>query len=147
MNDMATYRDGAKIDWASLFQGDPDLLDKVLAGVGRVGTRGTQSREVGSRRYISLNLEDFSEHPFRKAVKILLRGRSLNELGLELNLDAPTKDDIERAAEAFDRHPSYFIEYRINYVCAALAAFLEDHPETCSAWYIKARQSKGIKVK
>lgn len=141
MSEMLTYRDGAKIDWANLFHGDPDLLDRVLGGIGKVDKKNRSWANA------PLNLDDYSEFPFRGAVKALLRGRSLADLELDVNLDDPSKSDIEAAAKAFGRHPSYFIEYRINYVCSTLAEFLESNPETLAAWYVRARQSKGIRVR
>ena len=140
MSELVDYKTTSRIDWAEVFRKDPDVLNSILSGVAK-----PKRADKTSRRYAALMLDDYSDRPFKKAVKALLRSDKLGVLVEDM--DNPSKSEIEAVAKHFDRHPSYFLEYRVNYVLSSISEFLVANPEVASTWFKKAHALRGIRVK
>lgn len=88
--------------------------------------------------------EDHTTLPFKEIFAVLANGRSIRAMAAKCGLDRnkvarllagvgrgsqPTRDDMEKIAAAFRKHPSFFMEYRVQYLQADLTAQLHQIPE------------------
>lgn len=130
---------------------DYDLLGRVMRDVLRVGyeapRRGQRSPlewSDGQARLRSLAAERSglaSNESFAAAFARLADGHSIEAMAdvtgmgiaqLDCLLDgrhAPTDDEMVQIATAFGKPPTYFLEYRIQFICATLATNLAASPE------------------
>lgn len=130
---------------------DYDLLGRVMRDVLRVGyeppRRGQRSPlewSDGQARLRSLAAERSglaSNLPFGEAFARLADGHSVDAMADSTGLhtwvlDAllegqrdPTAEEMVAIADAFGKPPTYFLEYRITFICAAMATSLLANPE------------------
>jgi hypothetical protein len=145
-------------DWAAILR-DPDVFARLLKDVlkvdqieiGRAGPRPNLDVERGMRALQEI-AGDYSERPFIEAFAILTRGNSQRVIARKTGIsktrivrlqqgdDRPHMDDLRAIAEAYKKRPAYFIEYRSEYIIAAIATRLQDEHELTAALYRKLVQ-------
>lgn len=139
------------IDWSDVIRKNPDVLENIVGDIVRVeGSRRRVDRSKGARRVSAIYNIDHSEKQFKDSFTILVGSESLRKTAskidaspayvynLKLGKTEPTLDVMERIALAYDRDPSFFLEYRIHYVLESISSFLLKNPETATAWFSKA---------
>jgi hypothetical protein len=145
--------------WAQILK-DPDVLARVLKDilkvdqieVGRAGPRPNLDVERGMRTWFEMSVGDYSELPFVESFKVLVRGNSQRTIArktsisktrivrLQQGIDRPDAETLRVIAEAYQKRPAYFVEYRAEYILAAVAARLHDEHELTVALYRKLVQ-------
>lgn len=145
-------------DWNQILQ-DPDVFARILRDVlkvdqieaGRAGPRPNLDVERGMRSWNEFR-GDYSELPFVDAFRILTNGNSQRTIARKTGIsktrivrlqqgdDRPCMDDLRAIAEAYNRKPAYFVEYRAEYIIAAVATRLQDEHELTAALYRKLVQ-------
>ncbi len=138
-----------QLEWSGALERDMDLFGRILRDIlkleqavpGRPGPRPSLDVHAAIRRMQQLLGHDFTLLPFVEALGILARGRSGRQLARIVNLDRNTiqrvlSGEIEpdgyimrMCAEGFGKHPSFFVEWRILYITAAIVRRLEWNPE------------------
>lgn len=113
-----------------------------MAVPGRPGPRPSLDVHEATRRMQQLLGQDYTLLAFPDALRILAGERSIRSLANKVKLDRSTvyrllNGKIEpdpfwmrQVAAAFGKHPSYFLEWRMLYITAALMRRLEYSPET-----------------
>lgn len=139
----------SQLDWEKALERDIDLFGRVLEDIlkleqatpGRPGPRPSLDMNSAIRRMQQLLGHDFSLEAFPEALRILSNGRSIRVLARYVDLDysqvyrllrgriQPDGYEMRMCAEAFGKHPSYFVEWRILYIVGALVRRLEWSPE------------------
>lgn len=145
----------ATLNWQRAFANDPDLLGRLLRDIlkldrvvpGRHGPRpGPDPLRDGPTldriRGLDPGRHPYSLHPFPVAFAHLVAGRSVRAVAAKVRDMSPTRvyrllrgevnptaADMEAVAAAFKRHPSYFVEYRVRSIHAALLEQLERDPQ------------------
>lgn len=117
---------------------DPQVwvkLVKDLAG------KDEKSRAEVRTRVRQLMGDDYTQLPFRESFEALAGNRSIRHLATKtglgpkhiFNLKHGYKEPdlylLEQIAKAFNKHPSYFLEYRILIILGAVADQMEMAPE------------------
>jgi plasmid maintenance system antidote protein VapI len=143
-------------DWNSILS-DIDTLGEVIRDIlrleqatpGKSGPRPAPEIAAGMKTMRRWTGEDHTVLPFAQAFAVLSRGYSLSHLARKTDLDRnkvnrllkgehePTPMEMDRVARAFGKQPSYFLEFRMAYVLAALAAKLQEAPEATIPLYRK----------
>lgn len=149
----ARYPSAAEEDWTAALA-DYDLMGRLIRDVLRVGhtpkQRGSRpelERDEALSRLNQLRGDDYTMLPFPEAFRALARWdpdtptRSLTNIARRVDIprsrthrlltgeSKPSHADLEQIAAAFGRRPTYFAEYRIALVVAAIEAHLEAAPE------------------
>jgi transcriptional regulator with XRE-family HTH domain len=152
-----TVRDA---DWDAILR-DPDVLARVLKDIlkvdqieaGRAGPRPNLDVERGMRTWREMTVGDYSECPFPRAFSILVRNNSVRTVARKTSIsksrvvrllkgqDHPTIEDLRGIAAAYQKKPAYFVEYRAEYIMAAIANRLADEHEMTVALYKKLVRS------
>lgn len=147
----AHFPNATKMDWHVAFQ-DPDLWGRFLKDIH--GGSKDETPQRARERLRQLTGNDYSYDPFIVAFKTLAGSRSVRHLATKLNLStqitwklkkgikAPDLPLMEHIAAAFGKHPSYFVEYRIAEILAALGDQMEMAPEMSVDLYRKLRKQK-----
>lgn len=147
------------IQWAKAFAADIELFGRIHKDILRVdqsadtrsgpGPRPVLDEENSRDRLRQLLGQDYSYVPFREAFAALAGPRSLRHLASKTGISYvmihrllngerdPDLWMLEQIAEAFNKHPSYFIEYRNAYILGALGDQLDKSPETSVDLYKK----------
>lgn len=143
------------VSWSTVLSYDSDTFSQVLGDVikaegkrSRPGKRPTLSRSLAESEFSKLSGASYSEYEFLRAFRALTHGRTVrgiaNKVGLGqttvhnlLNGQSPTFRQMESIAAAYNKDPSYFLEYRIAYSLRVIEKFLMDSPETATVWYLK----------
>lgn len=147
------------VTWDSVMRGDSDLFARIIgdvvkssSGGSRPGKRPTLSRDDAFEKFNQLTGQDFSEYDFYTTFNIMCGKRSVRAIASKTGLGKsyvfklmrqeayPSYETMERIAKGFKKDPSFFLEYRIGLVTSIIIEFLEDSPETASAWYLKMRR-------
>lgn len=138
------------VDWDVALGRDINLFGRILRDIlkleqavpGRPGPRPSLDQHAAIRRMMQLLGKDFTILPFHEAFQVLAAGRSVRHVARIVGLN---KSQVARlltgeneadgfqmrvVAEAFGKHPSYFLEWRILYITAALVRRMEWSPET-----------------
>lgn len=145
------------IDWAKILASDPQTFREIMGGISKKAYKNTDltSRE----RYNQLVNDDFSELNFIETFNYLWGDKTIAQMtaktGITQNVIYLIKrgkrpasmEDMEKIALAFNKDPSYFLEYRIGKVLESINSYLEQSPETATAWFTKVKQTKGIVIK
>lgn len=141
---------------------DPDVLARILKDIlkvdqiepGRAGPRPNLDVERGMRTWREMTVGDYAERPFQEAFAILARNNSIRTIARKTNIsksrverllhghDHPTADDLRLIATAYQKKPAYFVEYRAEFIMAAIAARLTDEHEMTVALYKKLVQAQ-----
>lgn len=139
---------------------DPDVLARVLKDIlkvdqiepGRAGPRPNLDVERGMRTWKEMTVGDYAERPFPEAFRILTRDNSVRTIARKTNIsksrvvrllqgtDSPTVDDLRSIAAAYQKKAAYFVEYRAEFIIAAIATRLTDEHEMTVALYKKLVQ-------
>lgn len=148
------------VDWSSVFRNDPKILGSLINDIikvsvsrkGRPGKRSASSEEEVAADFRKLTDSDYSEFPFRVALKHAMGKRSLRQTALLSGVDkmivhrflngkgpSPTLAQMEALAKALKKDPSYFVEYRAAYICNSLYEILCDNPESAVVFYKKVK--------
>jgi hypothetical protein len=147
-------------DWHDILQ-DPDILARVLKDIlkvdqiepGRAGPRPNLDLERGMRTWREMTVGDYSERPFPEAFKILVHGASVRTIARKTSIsksrverllqdrDHPTIDDLRLIAGAYNKKAAYFVEYRAEFIMAAIAMRLTGEHELTVALYKKLVQA------
>lgn len=145
-------------DWNQILK-DPDVFARILRDVlkvdqieaHRAGPRPNLDIEKGMRSLQEMH-GDYSERPFIEAFRILTRDNSQRTIARKTGLsksrivrlfqgdDRPTMDDLRAIASAYKKKPAFFVEYRAEYIMAAIATRLQDEHELTAALYRKLVQ-------
>jgi transcriptional regulator with XRE-family HTH domain len=135
---------------------DEDMFIKIIGDVlksertvSTPGKRPGLSRADGLERLNKILERDFSDQKFPSAFRNLTAGKSVRAIQSKTGLskshvqrllaeiDHPSVETLEKASAAFNKHPSYFLEYRIFKIMEYVNSFLMDNPETATTWYKK----------
>lgn len=146
------------IDWSEVIRKNPDVLENIVGDIVKTeGSRRKVNRSDKTRRISAIYNTDHSEKPFKESFTILSVNESIRKTASKIEASPahvynlkegkaePTIEIMERIAIAYNRDPSYFLEYRVHYVLKSISHFLMKNPETASAWYGKT--TNGIILK
>lgn len=145
----------ARLDWYEVFRQDPAILGKIVNDIikldqarsGKPGKRPSLEENDAQDKLRKLQDEDYSDMEFVPTLKLLAGTRSIRALSRKISLEKsyvhklltskiePPVQVIEQIAEAFGKHPSFFLEYRIYYVLAMLNHKLTQSPESSIIFY------------
>lgn len=138
-----------KLNWEAALDHDIDLFGRIVRDIlkleqavpGRPGPRPSLDINAAIRRLHQLWGDDFTIRPFPEAFRILAGDRSLRHVAsvTKLNKDCvhrllngeldPDGYHMRMVANAFDKHPSYFLEWRMLYITQAVMSRLAWSPE------------------
>lgn len=144
-----------KLRWRKAFETDIDLFARLVKDIlkldqaqpGRPGPRPALDYEQGVARLRQYMGQDYAMDEFPVALKALANGRSIRSLarktGLSKNhIHRLLTGDIEpdafamtEIARAFDKHPSFFLEWRAMWVANAIVNRMVSQPESSVALY------------
>lgn len=146
------------IDWSDVIRKNPAVLENLVSGIVKTeGTRRKVDRRDANRRMDAIYDIDHSEKPFKESFGILCSKESIRKTAAKIEVSPahvynlkegkaePTLEVMEKIAFAYNRNPSYFLEYRIHHVLESISCFLMKNPETASVWFNKA--TSGIVIK
>ena len=152
-----------RLNWRKAFANDRDLFVRIWQDMlklgysqqpGRPGPRPLLEQKEGFRQYQVLSGEDYSMEPFTVTFRALAvdsagRALSFSELARKLHMDRnhvyrlmvgrvePDVYALREIAKVFRKDPSYFLEYRLHYVSAAMVQRMTDVPESSVSLYRK----------
>lgn len=149
-----------RLDWKEALR-DVDLYGRVLKDILRMdqaneewagpGPRPVLDQQRARERLRQFMGDDYSYLPFREAFDVLAGDRSIRHLANKIGFGAhntwnlknghkePDLYTLEVIAKAFNKDPSYFVEYRIAYVLGALGDQMSTNPEMTVDLYRKLR--------
>jgi DNA-binding phage protein len=146
------------INWSKILGTEPEVFRSIVGGVGKNGSNKTGTHSESNQKFAQIFNDDYSELPFIEALNVLWADRSLSDMVVKTGVSRqiiydmkrgkrhPSFEEMAQIAEAFDRDPSFFLEYRIGKVLAAIDTFLVRSPETASSWYKIVTKNEGLKV-
>ena len=136
-----------RIDWRKAFQ-DLDLYGRLIRDIlendqkaNAKGPRSGFNQEEARARFRQFAGDDYTQLPFVEAFRILAGPRSIRHLQYKLNMKRnsvwklkagikePDLYTIEQVAKAFNKDPSYFVEYRVAVILGALGDQMSMAPE------------------
>lgn len=147
-----------QLDWGEALSRNDDLFARIMRDIikldqsepGKSGPRSNNlDYERGVQTFRQLMGDDFSMCDFRESFASLTSGYSRRHVARKTTLslgkvqrllqgeDEPTEYDLRVIAEAFGKHPSFFVEYRQWYIINHLAEALLKEPESTIAYYQK----------
>jgi len=152
-----------KLDWYKVFEQDPSIMGKILNDIlkidlaepGKPGKRPALDAKAAEQKLRQYDGSDYTILSFPEAFRILSGNRSIRHIASKTGLDRnmvyrllrgevePTSDTIEIVAVAFNKHPSYFLEYRMGYIFGVLFNKLESIPESTITFYRKIKFLKS----
>lgn len=138
-----------EFDWVKAFDHDPHLFGRTLQDVvrlevapaGRPGPRPKVQPAQVRQAFYQMAGRDFCTLPFPEAFQLLTRGNSRRAVARKVQLPlvqvhrllagdlAPDHHYMTSIAEAYGKHPSFFLEWRTAYIVNALANKLAGLPE------------------
>lgn len=145
-------------DWNIILR-DHDIFGRILKDVlkvdqiqaGRPGPRPNLETERGMQTWREVN-GDYSELPFAEAFRVLTRNHSVRAIARRTSLAKsrvdrlrqgtiqPDINDLRAIAAGYKKKPAYFVEYRAEYIVAAIATRLHNEHELTVAIYRKLVQ-------
>ena len=153
---LAQYPEVNDVNWSTLLRNDSDIFARLLGDVLKSGSRGSKpgkrpalGRREALERLAKVGDEDFSEFGFTETFTYLAGEASVRGVAAKTGLgksdvqrllqgDAePSYAVMEQIAEAYRKHPSFFLEYRIAHTLVVIDEFLHSSPETATSWYLK----------
>lgn len=152
-----------RLNWNEVFRQDPTIMGRILndiikvevAPAGRPGKRPSLDKGEAREIYARYKGEDFAVVPFAKACTGLKRKNSIRQFARKCNMSPshayrllighkpPTIEDMEMVAKAYGKHPSYFHEWRMAYVCKVFIDRGDAVPEAGIVLYMKAQAAAG----
>lgn len=153
----------ASLDWEVVFRSDPEILGQIINDIlkvdsavpGKPGKRPALEGRAAEERLRRIVGDDYTALPFRDAVYALLGTRSVlwlsNKTGIHRSLlykimtgkSEPSIEVIRDISVALDKSPSYFAEYRIEFILNYLAFRLNSMPDATVAFYLKVKNDNG----
>ena len=151
------------MDWEGALSRDSDLFARIMRDIikldqrepGKAGPRPNNlDYDKGLATFRQLMGQDYSNLPFREAFIYLCNGMSIRQIARKTHISTTevvrlrkgerpaTEYDMRRIADGFDKHPSYFVEYRRAYIVDHLADALLKEPESTIAYYRKIVSTK-----
>lgn len=150
----------ATMDWNKEFTKDPDLFARVLRDIlkldqaqpGRPGPRPSLDVHEATKRLRQYMGLDYSMLPFQEAFQILTNNKPYRQVAAKVGLNRnlvyrllkgevdPDSYAMREIAKAYDKHPSYFLEYRNMYITNAILNRLEYSPDASINVYRKLTQ-------
>ncbi len=138
------------LKWDVALRNDPDLFGSILRDVlrhehaesGKDGPKPEVPYREGIKTINKWKGEDYSYLPFTEAfrnlghkmsITVLARKTSMSRVNVHRLLRGekePHVDEMLLIAQAFNKHPSYFAEWRSGYIIAYLAGCINNTPET-----------------
>jgi transcriptional regulator with XRE-family HTH domain len=152
---QSSYPNINSIDWSSAVNDDEifiKMLGDILKSERKVSTPGKRpslNKSDGINRLNKILDRDYSSLEFDRAFKALTNGRSIRSIHAKTGIskshvqrllsgqDIPSIQTIEKIADGFNKHPSYFLEYRIFKVLESFNDLMIKNPETATSWYKK----------
>lgn len=151
-----------KLDWNKALSSDVTLLGSLIRDVmrleaaeDRVGPRSPVDEDKGREMLARIRSEDHTELPFKEALCMLCSDRStgkrwsFQQAGRKIGwskrkawtlmsgVRQPTVDEMVEAAEAFNKDPSFFHEYRVRFISGVVGRKLDDFPDLSVTFYQK----------
>lgn len=149
------------LDWDDALLQDFEVFGRVIRDIakldqaepGRSGPRPGVDRDATLQMFRQMNRDDYTMLPFAQAFRLLATHRhngepwSYRQIAKKTHLSVtkvhkmlngqqePTVEEVITVAEAFGKNPSFFVEYRVEFVLAALQAKLASAPEASVTMY------------
>ena len=145
------------LNWEKAFREDIELFGRIIRDIlkqeqaepGHSGPRPSLDQKTAKSKLLQILGMDYSVERFPDAFKTLAENRSIRHLANKTGLNRNTihrlfKEEInpdiftmQVISEAFDRHPSYFLEYRMEVIMLALEHQMNLNPEVTIDLYRK----------
>lgn len=145
------------LDWERVFRSDPYILGQLINDIlkvdsatpGKPGKRPALDVRSAEERLRQITGDDYTAIPFVDAVYSLLGKNSILWLSKKCDVEKAllykimsgkqdvTSEVIERVAPALNKDPSYFAEYRQNYIIGVLYRKLASMPDATVVFYRK----------
>lgn len=155
------FPESVTTDFRRLFSQDVNLMGKLVNDLlkadpsdsNRPGKRPSLTNKEASERFQKVFGNDYTMLPFTEAFNILKGNKSIRHLARNTGLDKSTildllhgnvevrMDHIEKVANGLNKHPSYFVEYRVGYILGVLSEKLYEAPESSVVVYKKLKNS------
>jgi DNA-binding phage protein len=152
-----------ELDWKRAFDQDLDLFARVVRDIlkldqavpGKPGPRLDPEYDRALVHLRQLMGQDYTMLSFVEAFGVLADGRSLTQLARKVGLSrtqvrrlrmgwkVPSLYEMSQIADAYGKHASFFVEYRIAYITGALATRLASAPESSIGLYRKLLVGTG----
>lgn len=146
------FPNAVKFDWHEAFRDNDELFGRIIRDIW--GEKVPLSKEAldSLRKILG---EDYSVSPFRETFIYLVGDRSVRHVATKTGLSAtvvhelkhgqrqPDLFTLEQIAAGFNKHPSYFMEYRAWYLMGAMLDHLMQSPETTVDLYKKFKDDHG----
>ena len=146
------------LDWGAALSNDTDLFARIIRDIikldqrspGKAGPRpNSLDYDKGLGTFRQLMGQDYSNLPFQEAFMLLCNGMSIRQIARKTHISTTevmrlrkgereaTEYDMRRIADGFNKHPSFFVEYRRRYIIDHLSDQLLKEPESTIAYYNK----------
>lgn len=149
------------LDWSKVFRSDPTIMGSILNDIikvevappGRPGKRPALEKKQAREILSQYQGEDYTLLPFAKALNRLKNTLSVRQLARKISMSPsycynlmsgykdPSIEDMTLVAGAFDKHPSYFYEYRVAFVSAVMAERINYAPESSIIYYERTAEA------
>lgn len=160
LNGEALVRDDKFV--AGILQDILKLGNLAPQGERKTGPRpplSSMSREEKSQAWRELLGIEYSDRVFAETFQLLAGDESLSHVARKCSIsrsrvhrlirgeEPPMVDDMRLVAEAYGKRPAYFVEYRMEYVLAAVASRLSEAPGVATTAYRRlVRQYQDAEV-
>lgn len=144
------YPESVSLDWYKVFSEDPAILGSIVNDImkldqsrsGKPGKRPSLTEASTAAKLKKIQEGDFSNYVFLQAFRELCGTRSVRAVATKTGLDKsyvhrllngvakPSPGTIKIIATSFGKHPSYFLEHRINYILGILEMKMVSSPES-----------------
>lgn len=153
-----SFSEVGSADWASILRENPDVFVALAKSIVKKRKKNGSRQVVSARSLDGLNLPEYSEEKFHTSFNRLWSNHTIKEMveitGLTINIlqrlksgeRNPSYREMAQIADGFGLDRAFFLEYRIGYVLASVNHFLEDHPETATAWYAKVEKPSKLSI-
>lgn len=146
-----------ELDWFAALA-DEDMLVRILRDILKIdqvdpgrgkGQRPALDYARGMQTWNEIMGRQFCSLPFHEAFKLLTREDSIRTIAEKTLMakslvhrllhgdERPTVDHIRQVASAYGKKPGFFLEYRSEYIMAAIMSRLVDDPELVDAVFTK----------
>lgn len=144
---LDTYPGVKAIDWQTLFAGDLDMVGRIIGDILKLRKAEENPHRRGRRTVPQVATEEiwemfegFTSDPFDEALTRLMRGKTVRQVALRLNMShmtlyrlqtgkaKPSMQVMEEIAAAFNKPPHYFLEYRAMFLAKYLEGQLIAYP-------------------
>lgn len=150
------------LKWKEVFRQDPTIMGRILNDIikvevapkGRPGKRPPLDRGQAGEIFQRYKGNDYALVEFPSAVNHLKQSMSIRTFARKCSMSPahayrlmtgyrePTIEDMEMIAQACGKHPSYFHEWRMAYVCRLFIERGDQVPEAGIVLYNKAIEAR-----